>query len=149
MISFLKLLNNVILCFVLNELNPHPAGIGKELYFLCDVGLSSHLGASFEKQVWTCALNELLAKSWFVDTRETNLFYFRSRGGGFVHLVEENESKLSGLKIHPEEGVRDQDLRILRSFREKTSPTTKLFLLGSSNQKWPGITGLSWEAIAS
>ena len=58
--SYLKVLKEL---FVIHPLQPHHLGTGKTLWYLCDTGLATFLGANFERQLETWVLHELLVRN--------------------------------------------------------------------------------------
>lgn len=135
--------------FVLNTLEPHPLGTGKELYFLVDVAFATLLGASFERQLWTMLLNEQLAYRTYLEQYK-KLSYYRTSKGSFIHLVVDyGKGKTTALKILPEESFDSRDLLILSSFANKFSNQPELIgysAMQQANSK-EKIKLYSWEAI--
>ena len=93
--------------FVVHRVDPFREGNGKSLYFLCDVGLACHLGADFERQLWTWLIQEQLAQRGFQSDEGWKLFYLRSPKGKFIHLVAENLrlQEVTALKILSSEKI--------------------------------------------
>lgn len=149
-----KILNLLEILFVVHRLSPHREGTGKPLYFLCDVGLASHLGADFERQLWTWLLQEQLAQRGFQNDEGWKLFYFRSPKGKFLHLILENLrlKQVVAIKIISTEKTDLRELEILKSFQKRIESQFKkirLLTFGpASYGKWDGsIEMFPWESL--
>jgi hypothetical protein len=116
-----RILNLLETLFVVHRLDPHREGNGKPLYFLCDVGLATHLGADLERQLWTWLLQEQLAQRGTQLDEGWKLFYFRSPKGKFIHLITENlrQREISALKILSTEKLDMREFEILSAFENR------------------------------
>jgi len=138
--------------FVVNELMPHPLGVGKKLYFICDVGLANFLGANRSKLLWTWHLIEALGCRSYSASSPNQFFYYRAKGGSLVHLVEGSVSRIiAGCKIQENELADEYELRGLRAFLEKNNAKCSLLLSygGYSSFKNDGINITPWEMLAT
>ena len=129
-----KILNLLEILFVVHRLNPHPLGTGKPLYFLCDVGLTTHLGANFERQLWTWCLHEQLSQRSYGGETASHLSFFRNSKGRVLHLIIENQKEMGALKILSTERWDKRDLELLKSFEKKVGQTrlrARLTVLGN------------------
>lgn len=141
-----------VLCtlFVLNVLPPHALGTGRPFYFLCDVGLAKHLGASFERQLVTWILNEHLSQYSYADHHETQLYYYRAPKGGLIHFILDTGGRLQAIKVIAREGLDKREVEILKAFRKKAGPSVSgLWALGSDHFKEvaEGLTVFPWESV--
>lgn len=136
--------------FVVLDLPPHPAGTGKTLYFICDVGLAGLLGANFERQLYTFILGEFSSQMGYRDQRDIRLSFYRTAKGRFIHFILESAKKTQAIKLVSEERIDKRDLEILKAFREK-NPELKadLIALGSAHfvDKKNKIEIFPWEGI--
>jgi predicted AAA+ superfamily ATPase len=136
--------------FVLHRLEPHAMGSGQPLYFLCDVGLASFLGADFERQLQTWVLQELLACSqWRTDVHE-RIYYYRTTKGRLVHFLLETKKSLTAIKILAKETVTELDIKILQALKTKISDKElSLHVLGPTSRTFraPTIHMHPWEAL--
>lgn len=121
--------------FVLHPLPPHPAGTGKTQFFLCDVSFARILGADFERQLYTWLLQEQLSQRAYRDDRDSKLFFYRTPKGRRVHLLVEDKSGVSAIKIFPEERVLERDITILKALTEKF-PNQELELAGVASSRY-------------
>ncbi len=108
------------------------------------------LGASLERKMHPWVLQEQLSQRACRDDRTSRLFYYRSPKGRFLHLVVEDGSALSALKIVLDEGLDRREFEILKAFRTRNPSTpAKLFLLGSGriSFKKEKIEVFPWESL--
>jgi len=135
--------------FVIEQLNPHPLGTGKPIYFLCDVAIARALGARFEKLLYTWTFIELSAKKSYLDDYSSKYSYYRTSKGSTVHFIEEAAGRISALKLLFEERFSSQDLYTLRSLSQKSSKI-RLFALGAARHslKDEKVEVLPWEGMA-
>lgn len=135
--------------FVLTKLPPHPNGSGKPIYLICDVALASFLGANFKRQLYTWALHEILSKQSYRGEYKRQFFYYKSFKGSVIEIVQEEGEMVSALKLHDRDKVTSKDLYGLIAFETKF-PSTKLYLLGSTRQKWKDyrVEIYPWESLA-
>lgn len=141
-------LNALEVLFVVQPIRPHQDGTGKTLYFLFDSGLATFLGATFERQMHTLAIHEILARISYLGMRECELGYYRGRKGAMIHLVIQEKEKVSAIKILAEERIDMRELMGLMAWKKK-SPKIALFALGSQriSLKKEKIEVYPWEAI--
>jgi predicted AAA+ superfamily ATPase len=140
-----------LLClYALHELKPHPASIGKPLYFLCDVGLATVLGADFERRLWTWLIVEQLSQRSVREDRAAHIYYYRSARGGHIHLVvAPDKGSPTAVQIFDTERINERDLERLRAFRRKLQGDAQLMGFGASRQKRKDeqIDIFPWESI--
>ncbi|HLD44604.1 MAG TPA: AAA family ATPase [bacterium] len=137
--------------FVINALPPHSAGTGKTLFFLLDTGLAGFFCASFERQLHTLALSEILAFSSYFETKPTQISYYRGSRQGLAHLVLESAEGTVVIKILQSETFDKRELEILKSFRKKYSGVKpRLLAFGPErfNLKDLQIEVYPWENLA-
>jgi uncharacterized protein len=136
--------------FVLHKILPEPSSSGQPLYYLCDVGLASYLGANFERRLQTWAYQELLAHAeWRKDIRE-KIFYYRSPKGSCLDFVLEGQRGKTAIKIIAKESVTALDIKLLESYRKKNSETpVNLIALGPTHRvfKDQKVTMVPWECL--
>lgn len=134
--------------FVIHPLHPHQDGTGKTLYFLFDVSLATLLGAGFERQLHTFAIQESMAKISYLGIRNRELFFYRGRKGGMIHLVIQEKEKLSAIKILAEERIDMRELMGLMAWKKK-NPKVSLYASGSQrvSLKKEKIEIYPWEAL--
>ncbi len=149
-----KVLGLLETLFVVHRLNPFREGTGKPLYFLCDVGLATYLGADFERQLWTWLLQEQLAQRNFVLDEGWKLYYYRSPKGKFIHLILENlrKKEITALKLLSSEKMDLREFEILKAFEKRVKgqcDQLQLIALGPSPYgKWEdSIEGYPWESV--
>lgn len=144
--SYLQALSTL---FVINKLNPSTLGTGKPIYFLLDVAFASFFGASFERQLHTVLLNELLCRISYRGELHSELSYYRTPKGSWVHLLIKQKNDYSAIKIFSEENVKKPELLILSALRNKL-PKVKLLGYGPMYQHYKDkqITLFAWESIA-
>jgi uncharacterized protein len=136
--------------FVIHKLNPHPLGTGQPIYFHCDVGMATFLGASFERQLQTWVLQELLASAeWRSEIRE-KFFYYQTARRSLIHFILERPEHAVALKIIAKESVTELDIKILQAFAKKRASSVELIALGPQNRKFehPEVRMVAWEAVA-
>jgi predicted AAA+ superfamily ATPase len=137
--------------FVIHEIPPHPAGTGKPHYYLCDPGLATQLGASFEKQLKTWFYLEVLSRlaSHGLDGNVL-LSYYRTSKGSLIHGVWEEPGKTTLLKLLDREGIDERELLVLESAKLKHFPKADLISLGGIRQseKVRSVHIHPWESLA-
>lgn len=138
--------------FVLNEVTPHLLGTGKPMYYLLDVTLARHFGASFERRLATWILNEQLSQRSYRDDRTTKLRYYRTAKGSTIHFVIETDKAVVPIKILDSERIDESELMILKSFRDKASSLGKRIhcvALGAErfSLKKDKIEIYAWESV--
>lgn len=147
-----KILDLLQILFAVHKLNPHSLGTGKPLYFYCDVSLASHFGADFKRKLWTWALHEQLSQRSYLGDRDTSITYYRNSKGSVIHLVLENKTNLTPLKIIDTERWDARDYEILKSFEKKAGTTQSISLLALASEtmrlKKPKIDVYPFEALA-
>ncbi|MGK5090225.1 AAA family ATPase [Bdellovibrionota bacterium FG-2] len=142
-------LNALCELFVLNRLDPHPAGTGKSIYLPLDVGIAGHLGASWEKRLQIALINERMANNSYRGGKRHTFQYYRSTGKRVVHLVEEElGGKTRAFQIFEREAVKKPDLLLLSAFQKKV-PGAEATLLAPVLEPWKfdGVRVEPWERI--
>lgn len=150
-----KILKLLTTLFVVHSLSPFREGTGKPLFFLCDVGLASYLGADLERQLWTWLIHEQLAQRTYRNDQDHRLTYYRSPKGKFIHLVVENlkQKQITALKIFSTERVDLREFEILKAFKERVQSQyqeTSLNAWGPfSKDRWENKIDIhAWESLA-
>ena len=144
--------------FVLQRLKPHPAGTGKDRYYLCDVGIAHFLGAPRQRLLETWLLQELSAKRALLPAPSKRKFtYYRTTKGSTIPLVIEDESKNITLALHAlyKEKIDRRDTKVLASFRQASrripgyQKTVHPYLLLASppRQRLDDVQVLPWSAV--
>lgn len=135
--------------FVVQPLRPHQEGTGKTLYFVFDVGLSTLLGAGFERQLHTLLIHEIFARLSYLGIQDIEVGYYRTRKGGIVHLTVQEKQKIFAFKILAEERIDMRELSALMAWKKK-NPKVSLFALGSQriSLKKEKIEIYPWESLA-
>lgn len=136
--------------FVVQELSPHPLGGGKPLYFHCDVGLASHLGANFERQLYTWVLQEFLSQFSYADWYQQRLYYYRAPRGGLIHFLIESGQKIIAVKIMDKEGFDKREIEILKAIRQRyPQKSIHAIALGAARHSIPedNIEIFPWEIL--
>lgn len=105
--------------FVIQKVSPHVISTGKEIYYLMDVALAKHLGASFFKCLLTLVKTELDALIAYHDATQTRMTYFQTRSGGNIHFILENAQEMAAIKILGSESLDMRELLLLLSFQNK------------------------------
>jgi hypothetical protein len=105
--------------FVVQKISPHETSSGKEFYYLMDVALAKHLGASFFKCLLTFIKMELDALIAYHDAPLTRMTYFRSRAGGMIQFILENPQEIAVIKALGNESLDMRELLLLKSFQNK------------------------------
>lgn len=154
--KYIKVLTHL---FVLHEVHPHPLGTGKMYYFVCDVGIAAHLGASFEKKLYSYLLQEQLSQRSYRGDIDHKLYYYRNSRGNIIHLIIESKTKktVSAVKLFFDETIDLREFEILKAFREtvKKDPeypfkTVEIIGLGPKVFNFPKekLKIFPWESIA-
>lgn len=145
--------------FVLHRLRPHPAGTGKDRYYLCDVGIARFLGATKQRALETWLLQEFLARRALLNApSKLRLSYFRTSKGSVVPLVIEDETlgTTTAVRALHKDKVDRRDLEVLRSLRraiERSSTPAGgrfvpvLLLGGPARREVDDVHVLPWGAI--
>ena len=137
--------------FVLQKIGPHSLGTGKPIYFMCDVGFATYLGANFERQLHTMALQEITAKNEFHSGGAAQISFYRTSKGSFVHFIIEAKNTLPiAIKLLFSEKIDQREIEILRALSKKApKPKMKLIALGPTmeNLSLDGVEILPWESI--
>jgi len=154
-----RVISNIIrylsILFTVHRLDPHPLGTGKPRYYLCDSGLVSWFGGSFERQLETWALHEFLSQASYSADVKSRLYYYRNSKGSIVHFLRDTgdpKQPLTAIKIFPNESVDTRELEILKALRLKARSLgleLKPKVLGheSMTLKKEGIQIVPWESI--
>lgn len=151
-----KHLKLLVQLFVIHKLSPHSIGGGKPLYYLCDVGLATHLGASLDRQLQTWVLHEFLARRSYQGILRLEIQYFRgSRGGHVDFVLTEADSRVTLIKVIPHERYDLRDFEILGATKKKIAaknPGVQIdcIALGPYSGKrslTEEVTGIPWEFI--
>jgi predicted AAA+ superfamily ATPase len=145
--------------FVIQRLQPHLAGTGKDRFYLCDAGIARFLGARQQRLLETWMLHELSAKRALLPApSKRRLSYFRTSKGSTIPLVIEDETQGVTLALHAlyKESVDRRDLAIIESFKHRlnthadgrTSNFQSFLLLASASRRAVGETKIvPWGAI--
>ncbi len=140
--------------FVIHKQLPHSLGSGKPRYLLCDPGLATHLGSSFQRKLETALWLEQLSQQSYSGNIEYKMSYYRSARGGIIDLIVEDKSKnVWALKMISEEGYDQRDFEILRAFEAKAKAAglhvRGLYALAPVSKKTElGSIGIyPWESI--
>ncbi len=118
--------------FVLERLRPHPAGTGKDRYYLCDVGIASFLGADRQRRLETWFLQEMLIKRDLqLAPSKMKFSYFRNARGSRIPLVLEDQNKSITSAFRPIYGERAdlRDAKLLESFCSKVGGSCHGYIL--------------------
>lgn len=103
--------------FVLIRLNPDERGVGKSHYYLCDSGLTLHLGGGETAALKTWLLNEALAQFEYGGVKP-KVRHYRSARGSVVDWVIEHEG-VHAYILTDEEAPGTYALRTAEAFLKK------------------------------
>jgi hypothetical protein len=106
--------------FVLHELQPHPSGGGKPMYFPLDCGIANYLGASTIRRLQVWLITERMAKNASSAEKKRSFYYYRSSRKKIAHLVEEtiDEGTLV-FQLFDKERILKTDAELLEAFLDK------------------------------
>jgi uncharacterized protein len=130
---------------VIHRLEPHPTGVGKPIYTLCDVGIASHLGASRENLIKTHLLLEALTLFEAQGFGRPKVYYYRNEKTSRIPLVFDWQEKKSApvsiaVQFQDSESLATRDFSSLHAFSKRAqwkgrllmfSQTTRSYLEGS------------------
>lgn len=141
--------------FVIQRIMPHTLSTGKPLYFLCDVGFAAYLGANFEKQLHTATLQELYAKNEISTGSASQIRFYRTTKGRFIHFViEETNAPLTAplmiVKLIFSEKIDKRDFEVLKAFSKKIAGReVKMFALSPLKEQiqMDGVQLIPWESV--
>lgn len=136
--------------YVIHSLAPHSSGTGKPIYFLCDVAFTQYLGGSFERQLQTMLLQELIAKNEYLNNGSSQISFYRTTKGSFVHFIVENRNaSILAIKILFEEKLDRRELEVLKAFSKKNEENCRIVALAPIKEhlKVDGIEIYPWEYL--
>lgn len=136
--------------FMLHRLDPHPAGIGKPLYYLFDAGLASHLGASFKNRLAIWAINECLAQHEYSGKPSPRLRYYESTKHSHVDLVIEAGGKAKGVLLVEEAVPGPYFFRTVEAFQKRMGEVEVRVLAPSYevHREKPNVLVVPWTMMA-
>jgi predicted AAA+ superfamily ATPase len=138
--------------FVIFEVLPFEGSTGKAVYFLTDVGLTNHFGASFQRKLQTWFYLELYSQISYKGYPLRPLYFYRSAKGSFVDLMYIQEKTLEVVKLIPSEKYDERDFFIFQALKKKYSSRYSLnmsALSGTSQRlKAEVCTVWPWESLA-
>jgi predicted AAA+ superfamily ATPase len=138
--------------FVIFEILPFEGSTGKPIYFLTDLGLVSHFGASFSRKLQTWFYLELYSQTSYKGHPLRPLYFYRSAKGSFVDLMFVREKTLEVVKLIPSEKYDKRDFFVFHALRKKYASRYSLnmsALSGTSQRlKIEMCTIWPWEALA-
>ena len=149
-VSVKGMLEALKILFVIHEISPHPQGTGKPMYYLCDPGIATWLGASFERQLETGFYLEQLSRVASHGLEGVVEFsYYRTTKGSMIHGVWEQDGRVALLKLDPTERIDERELLVLEAARKKAFHGAELFLLSgvSAKEKIRGVQVIPWEHL--
>lgn len=137
--------------FILHRLEPHPAGIGKPLYFLFDAGLAFHLGASYEKRLTIWAINECLSQHEYFGLSRPKICYYESSHHSFVDIIiKEKKGGTKAYLFTDEVSPKSYQLRTANAFL-KLVPNAHFTILAPTNEVYrenEKIVSIPWTMMA-
>ncbi len=139
--------------FAIQKIRPAKESTGKDLYLLCDSGLASRLGASFERLLYTQLVLEVMAHIHYSGQSplDTKVSYYRAQKGAFVHLIVESRETVKALVILSEERWDQRNLRafsgVTKFFDSKKLETICLYG-GNEKLQVEKTTFYPWESMA-
>ncbi len=143
-------LSALSMLYVIQSLSPHELSTGKPVFFLCDVAFAQYLSATFERQLQTMLLQELLAKNEYLNNGSSQISFYRTTKGSFVHFIlETRNTPLTAIKILFEEKLDRRELEVLNAFGKKTDKEVRLVALAPVQEqlKVGGIDIYPWERV--
>ena len=135
--------------FVLNRLEPHPAGVGKTLYLPFDAGLARHLGASLLARLRIWAFNECHAQFEYAAKARPRLRHYQSSGRSRVDLVIEAEGRTTAVVLSDEEAPGPYVFRSVDAFLKKVPGAHAVVLapVQAAQRISPRVQVLPWAGM--
>jgi predicted AAA+ superfamily ATPase len=136
--------------FVLVKLPPHPTSFGKDLYLPLDCAVANYFGATRERLLHIWLLLERMCLDSYLGEKRKYFFYYRSKGGHLLHLIEEDHTKRAyAFGILLNEKLKKTETEILKAFITK-NPRSSGKMLGpvTSDTQFSGVTISPWESAA-
>lgn len=144
-------LNSLELLFVIISVSPFQGSAGKKLYYLTDTSLVSFFESTFEKKLITWFYLEMSSQLSYKGFRRSLLHYYQPPRGTKIHLVFEDESRLTGVKIIASEKFDKRDYLVFNSFRKKyeSKKSIKCISLSGGLEKFKhdNVSIFPWESV--
>ena len=126
---------------VIHRIEPHPAGVGKAIYCLCDVGIASHLGASRENLIKVHLLLEALALFEAQGWGRPKVYYYRNEKTSRVPLIFDWQGKKSApagiaLQFQDTENMGTRDFFSLDAFSKRANWKGRLLMLSQATHSF-------------
>lgn len=136
--------------FLLHRLDPHPAGIGKPLYYLFDAGLAFHLGAPLTTRLKIWALNELLSQHEYSGNRPPRVRYYESSKRSHMDFVVENGGKAKAVLLSDEAVPGPYIFRTVEAFRKRVSGAEVMVLAPTQeiHREARNVSVIPWTRMA-
>jgi uncharacterized protein len=146
--KIVKHLDSLETLFVIQKLTPHLGSAGKPSYYLCDTGIASFLGATFERKLETHLLLHISAAMSYQMEAKARLSFYRSSTGARVHLLVTVGSVTTAIKIMPTEKVDLREIAALAAIKKKF-PGIRTIAYGPErfSMKKEKIEIFPWEAL--
>lgn len=112
--------------FVVHKINPYQKSTGKPVYLLCDTGIASFFGATFERKLETHLVLHVLAAMSYQMEAKTQLSFYRSSTGARIQLLITVGAKTTAIKIMPTEKIDLREIAVLTAFQKKYPDITTL-----------------------
>ncbi|MBI1860612.1 MAG: ATP-binding protein [Deltaproteobacteria bacterium] len=128
--------------FVLRELRPHQAGVGKSEYILCDSGIAHSLGANRDTQLRTFVAVQALSTLEYHGFGRPRLEYYRNEKSSRIPVVisfPKARNSPPPLAIRPFDGEAPtrRDWASLIAFQERArSEKPRLMMLTHTNESY-------------
>lgn len=127
--------------FVIHELKPHPAGVGKQEYLLFDSGIARYLGASRHSQIRAHLLNEVLATLEYSGIRRPTAGYYRNEKTSRIPIVlnwpvTSERFKTMALKFYDGEDPSKGDFAALDGFQTRVKEPIRMLLLTHAEEAY-------------
>lgn len=140
--------------FVINEILPYSAGIGKPRYYLIDSAFADFFGAKKERILQTWIYNEILSTLACDINSKYSLFYYRSAKGKSLPVILEETLAKNGLKSLPigidiitEEIFSNKELDTLLAFKKRTNGEILAIGPFSSKMMSRGVRLMPFEMV--
>lgn len=112
--------------FVLNRLDPHPSGVGKSMYLPFDSGLAFFMGASRERCLHICFLNEILIRQ-SMNQKMGAVYFYKSTGKKLIHLIEEDAAgRLDATQLIMHDSVKKTHSELMKAFIVKNKSSREI-----------------------
>ena len=136
-----RCLNALEAVLVLQKLAPHPMGVGKPHYLLCDAGIATHLGASRNTQLRTHVLSESLAYLENAGLGRPLLRYYRNEKTSRIPIILEWVAAKSAptsmaIQIFDGESPGTRDTQSLHSFAARLERPLRYLMLTQENESY-------------